>query len=55
MPPEITAGRQGDGVHVVRSVTPPDRPAEGVMVLVSGFDRFVSYAYAGGTNLVPVR
>ena len=23
--------------------------------LVTGFDRFVSYAYAGGTNLVPVR
>jgi hypothetical protein len=55
MPPAITAGRQGDGVHVVRSVTPSTRPAEGVMVLVSGFDRFVSYAYAGGTNLVPVR
>lgn len=55
MPPEVTAGRQGDGVHVVRSVTPPGVPPEGVMVLVTGFDRFVSYAYAGGTNLVPVR
>ncbi len=55
MPPDITAGRQGDGVHVVRAVTPEGQPPQGVMVLVSGFDRYVSYAYAGGTNLVPVR
>ncbi len=55
MPPAVTDGRQGDGVHVVRSVTPSTRPADGVLILVSGFDRYVSYAYPGGTNLVPVR
>ncbi|MBL8602866.1 MAG: IgGFc-binding protein [Myxococcales bacterium] len=54
-PVQISAGRQADGVHVVRAVTPEGRPPEGVMVLVTGFDRFVSYGYAGGTNLVPVR
>lgn len=54
-PVEIRAGRQSDGVHVVRTVTPPGRQPEGVMVLVTGFDRFVSYGYAGGTNLIPVR
>ena len=25
------------------------------LLMVSGFDRYVSYAYAGGTNLIPVR
>jgi hypothetical protein len=55
MPPGIVAGRQGDGVRTVRSVEPAGRTPEGVMVLVSGFDRFVSYAYAGGTNLRPVQ
>lgn len=56
MPPTITNGRQGDGVHVVRA-EPAERGAapETVMVLVSGFDRYVSYAYAGGTNLTPIR
>ena len=44
-----------DGVRTVRSVEPAGRTPEGVMVLVSGFDRFVSYAYAGGTNLRPVQ
>ncbi|MEZ4408319.1 MAG: IgGFc-binding protein [Polyangiales bacterium] len=54
-PPVITAGRQRDGVHVIRSEVPAGQPPEGVMVLVSGFDAYVSYAYAGGTNLTPVR
>lgn len=55
MPPDIVAGRQGDGVRTVRSVEPAGRTPEGVMVIVSGFDRYVSYAYAGGTNLRPVQ
>jgi hypothetical protein len=56
MPPTVTAGRQGDGVHVVRAEpAAPGMPPETVMVLVSGFDRFVSYGYAGGTNLRPIR
>jgi hypothetical protein len=55
MPPTIAAGRQGDGVHVVRADPPqPGMPPETVMVLVSGFDRYVSYGYAGGTNLTPI-
>lgn len=37
-------GRQNDGVHRVQSDYP-------VGVLVYGFDAFVSYAYAGGTEL----
>ncbi len=37
-------GRQNDGVHRVQSDYP-------VGVLVYGFDAFVSYAYAGGTQL----
>jgi hypothetical protein len=37
-------GRQNDGVHRVQSDYP-------VGVLVYGFDAFVSYAYAGGTDL----
>lgn len=45
-PPEGWAktGRQNDGVHRVQSDYP-------VGVLVYGFDSFVSYAYAGGTQL----
>ncbi len=54
-PPRVTPGRQNDGVHVVHSEAPEGTPPEGVMVLVSGFDERVSYAYTGGTNLVPVR
>jgi hypothetical protein len=38
--------RQGDGVHIVES----DDRDQGVMVIVSGFDSFVSYGYAGGTR-----
>jgi hypothetical protein len=37
-------GRQNDGVHRVQSDYP-------IGVLVYGFDAFVSYAYAGGTDL----
>jgi hypothetical protein len=54
-PPAVTNGRQNDGVHVVRSEFPPGRTPEGVQVIVSGFDRYVSYAYAGGTNVRPLR
>jgi hypothetical protein len=47
-PPPLTGygdtGRQNDGVHRVQSDYP-------VGVLVYGFDAFVSYAYAGGTEL----
>jgi hypothetical protein len=41
---EITPGKQNDGVHRVSSNLP-------VGVTVFGFDRYVSYAYAGGTDL----
>jgi len=41
---EITEGLQNDGVHRIVS----DQP---VGVTVFGFDRYVSYAYAGGTEL----
>jgi len=51
----VLPGRQGDGVHTVRAEGPPGGPPEPVMVLVSGFDLRVSYAYAGGTNLTPIR
>lgn len=40
----VSAGRQNDGVHHVQSDYP-------VGVLVYGFDAFVSYAYAAGTDL----
>ncbi|MDB4942735.1 MAG: hypothetical protein JWP97_2269 [Labilithrix sp.] len=40
----VSPGRQNDGVHRVQSDYP-------VGVLVYGFDAFVSYAYAGGTDL----
>jgi hypothetical protein len=41
----VLPGRQNDGVHRVQADLP-------VGVLVYGFDAFVSYAYAGGTELV---
>jgi hypothetical protein len=44
----VRGGVQGDGVHRVRS----DRP---VGVVVSGFDVYVSYAYAAGMNLEVLR
>jgi hypothetical protein len=43
-PDNLLAGDQNDGVHRVVA----DRP---VGVLVDGFDSFVSYAYAAGTDL----
>jgi len=44
-PNNLLPGRQNDGVHRVQSDYP-------VGVLVYGFDAFVSYAYAGGTELI---
>jgi hypothetical protein len=41
---DIRPGKQSDGVHSVTA----DRP---VGLIVYGFDRFVSYAYAGGLDL----
>jgi hypothetical protein len=43
-PPVVLPGKQNDGAHHVQS----DEP---VGVVVYGFDSFVSYAYAGGTDL----
>ena len=43
-PDNLTPGLQNDGVHRVEA----DQP---VGVIVSGFDAFVSYSYAGGTDL----
>lgn len=43
-PDDLTPGVQNDGVHLIES----DRK---IGVLVDGFDRFVSYAYAAGTEL----
>jgi len=40
----VEEGRQSDGVHSISA----DRP---VGLVVYGFDRFVSYAYAGGLDL----
>jgi hypothetical protein len=40
----LQPGTQNDGVHIIES----DRD---IGVLVDGFDRYVSYAYAGGTEL----
>jgi hypothetical protein len=40
----LQEGTQNDGVHEVIASRP-------VSVLVDGFDRHVSYAYAGGTEL----
>lgn len=43
-PNNVLLGEQNDGVHRVSATRP-------VAVLVSGFDSFVSYSYAGGTQL----
>jgi hypothetical protein len=43
-PENLTAGFQNDGVHRILANKP-------VGVIVDGFDDFVSYAYAGGTEL----
>ena len=43
-PDNFNPGEQEDGVHVIQS-------DQGIGVLVDGFDRFVSYAYAAGTDL----
>jgi hypothetical protein len=46
-PANVLPGRQNDGVHRVQSDFP-------VGVVVYGFDSFVSYAYAGGTQLLTI-
>ncbi|MBX3209711.1 MAG: IgGFc-binding protein [Labilithrix sp.] len=46
-PNNVAPGRQNDGVHRVQSDLP-------IGVVVYGFDSFVSYAYAGGTELVDI-
>lgn len=46
-PANLADGKQHDGVHRVQS----DQP---VGVIVYGFDKFVSYAYAAGTDLVDI-
>ena len=43
-PLDVSPGVQNDGVHVIES-------NRKIGVLVDGFDRFVSYAYAAGTEL----
>jgi hypothetical protein len=43
----LSAGVQNDGVHTVEATEP-------VSVLVDGFDRNVSYAYAAGTELTEI-
>jgi hypothetical protein len=43
-PENLSPGTQNDGVHRIEA----DRP---ISVLVDGFDSFVSYAYAAGTEL----
>ncbi len=43
-PQNIQPGKQNDGVHHVQSNEP-------VGVIAYGFDQYVSYAYAGGTQL----
>ncbi len=43
-PPHIGAGTQNDGVHRIVAGAP-------VFIAVYGWDAFVSYAYAGGTEL----
>lgn len=47
-PNNVLPGRQNDGVHRVQADLP-------VGVLAYGFDSFVSYAYAGGTELVDIQ
>jgi hypothetical protein len=46
-PDNVRPGRQNDGVHTLEA----ERP---VGVLVDGFDSFVSYAYAAGTELAQI-
>ncbi|MBV9947169.1 MAG: IgGFc-binding protein, partial [Myxococcales bacterium] len=46
-PNNVLPGRQNDGVHHVQADAP-------VGVLAYGFDSFVSYAYAGGTQLTVI-
>ena len=46
-PNNVQPGRQNDGVHRVQADAP-------VGVIVYGFDNFVSYAYAAGTELVDI-
>jgi len=46
-PDNLRPGRQNDGVHRV------DADLK-VSVLIDGFDSFVSYAYAGGTELIEI-
>jgi hypothetical protein len=41
---QVGPGRQNDGVHHLQASFP-------VLLTVYGFDNYVSYAYAGGTNL----
>jgi len=43
-PPVTTAGTQNDGVHRLVASAP-------IGAIITGFDSFVSYAYAGGTEL----
>jgi hypothetical protein len=46
-PDNLKPGQQNDGVHRV------DADLK-VSVLIDGFDSFVSYAYAGGTELIEI-
>lgn len=43
----VEDGDQDDGYHTLRAT-------DSVSLILSGFDRFVSYAYAGGLNLDPI-
>jgi hypothetical protein len=43
----VEDGIQHDGYHTLQATQP-------ISLVVSGFDRFVSYAYAGGLNLHPL-
>jgi hypothetical protein len=46
-PNNVQPGKQNDGVHHVQA----DQP---VGVIAYGFDSYVSYAYAGGTQLTVI-
>lgn len=46
-PVRVEDGLQDDGYHTLQATAP-------VSIVVSGWDSFVSYAYAGGLNLEPV-
>ena len=46
----LMPGHQQDGVHEITS----DDREQGVMVIVSGFDRYVGYGYPGGTRLTTI-